>query len=90
MSRVKLDSRQDNSEKIKKYMRDSENTMLFSPNDHPANKFNQWSKVILMESLLNWEYKERYSNVYQSRLSAYLEIGTLPICFNQCVQSVDS
>ena len=43
-----------------------------------------------MENLLNWEYRERYSNVYNARMNAQLELGTLPICFNQCVKSVDS
>jgi len=40
--------------------------------------------------MLFYENKEKYLNEYQGRFNAKLEIGTLPRCFNSCVNDVDS
>ena len=63
--RGEIDNRPDNSEKLKFYMRDSENSMLFSPIDHVGNKFfGTWNKVINLQSTLLYEDKEKYLNEF--------------------------
>lgn len=70
-------------EKIKTYIRDSENTMTYSPNDYSGNKFfGTWSKLLNLQNLLMYEDKEKYLNEYQARFAAKLEIGSIPACFN--------
>jgi hypothetical protein len=82
--------RQDNTEKIKTFIRDTEHTMTYSPNDHHGNRFfGTWSKLLNLQNMLYYENKEKYLNEYQGRFNAKLEIGTLPICFNSCVTDVD-
>ena len=38
--------------------------------------------------MLFWEQKEKYLNEFQAKFNAKLEIGTVPICFNQCINDV--
>ena len=46
-SRGQSYGRQDNNEKIKTYIRDSEHTVTYSPNDTSGNKFfGTWSKLL--------------------------------------------
>jgi len=83
--------RPDNSEKLKTYVRDSENTMLLNLNDHTGNRFiNHWNKLINMQQFLLWEDKEKYLNEYNARFNARLEIGTIPHCFGQCINDVQA
>ena len=83
--------RADNQEKIETYIRDSENTVLYSPNDHTGNKFfGTWSKLLNLQNILFYENKEKYLNDYQARFNAQLEIGSLPTCFGHCVSEVES
>lgn len=57
--------RQDNKEKIKTYIRDSENTMLYSPNDYHGNKFfGSWNKIFNLSNMLLYENKEKYLNEF--------------------------
>jgi phosphoribulokinase len=82
--------RQDNTEKIRTYIRDSENTMTYSPNDHTGNKFfGTWNKLLNLQNMLFYENKEKYLNDYQARFNAKLEIGSLPLCFGQCVNGIE-
>lgn len=83
--------RQDNTEKIKTFIRDSEHTMTYSPNNHHGNRFfGTWSKLLNLQNMLYYENKEKYLNEYQGRFNAKLEIGTLPRCFNSCVTDVET
>ena len=60
-----LGQREDNSQKIKTFLRDSENTMTYSPQNHPGNKFfGSWNKAMNMANMLLWENKEKYLNEY--------------------------
>lgn len=53
--------RPDNSEKMNVYIRDTENTMLYSPNDHHGNKFlGSWNKLLSLKSTLLYEDKQKY------------------------------
>jgi hypothetical protein len=65
--------RQDNKEKIKTFIRDSENSMTYSPQDHHGNKFfGSWNKLLNMQNMLLYENKEKYLNEYQMRFTAKL------------------
>ena len=82
--------RQDNTEKIRTYMRDTEHSMTYSPNDHHGNKFfGTWSKLLNLQNMLFYENKEKYLNEYQARFNARLEIGSLPTCFGQCIHDIE-
>jgi len=39
--------------------------------------------------MLFYENKEKYLNEYQGRFNAKLEIGSLPLCFGQCVNEIE-
>jgi hypothetical protein len=83
--------RQDNTEKIKSYIRDSENTMTYSPQDHHGNKFfGSWNKLLNMQNMLLYENKEKYLNEYQMRFTAKLQVGSVPKCFDACVSDVET
>ena len=83
--------REENTEKIRTFIRDSEHTMTYSPNDHHGNKFfGTWSKLLNMQNMLFYENKEKYLNEYQSRFNAKLEIGSLPRCFGSCVNDIEN
>jgi len=57
--------REDNTQKIKTFIRDSEHTMTYSPNDHSGNKFfGSWSKLLNLQNQLYYENKEKYLNEY--------------------------
>ncbi len=83
--------REDNTEKIRTYIRDSEHSMTYSPNDHTGNKyFGSWSKLLNLQNQLFYENKEKYLNEYQGRFNAKLEIGSVPKCFGKCVNDVEN
>ena len=83
--------RQDNTEKIRTFVRDTEHSMTYSPNDHHGNKFfGTWSKLLNMQNMLFYENKEKYLNEYQARFNAKLEIGSLPKCFGQCINDIEA
>lgn len=82
--------REDNTEKIRTYIRDSEHSMTYSPNDHHGNKFfGTWSKFLTLQNQLFYEDKEKYLNEYQARFNAKLEIGSIPVCFGKCVNDIE-
>ena len=81
--------RQDNTEKIRTYIRNTEHSMTYSPNDHGNKFFGTWSKLLNMQNMLFYENKEKYLNEYQGRFNAKLEIGSLPLCFGQCVNDIE-
>ena len=57
--------RPDNTQKVKTYIRDSENTMTYSPNDHHGNKFfGSWNKLYNLQNMLFYENKEKYLNEF--------------------------
>ena len=83
--------REDNTHKIKTFIRDTEHTMTYSPNDHSGNRFfGTWSKLLNMQNMLFYENKEKYLNEYQARFNSKLEIGSLPKCFGKCVNDMES
>ena len=53
------------------YLRDSENSMMYYPNDMYMNKyFGTLNKVVNMHDALYFENKEKYLNEYHSRFNA--------------------
>lgn len=38
--------------------------------------------------MLNWEIKEKYLNEFQARFNSGLEIRSLPICFDKCINDM--
>ena len=53
--------RMENTEKPKTYIRDTENTMLYSPIDHHGNKFlGSYNKFFNLKNMLTYEDKEKY------------------------------
>lgn len=77
--------RQKNDEKLRMFIRDSENTLQYAPSDYTGNKFfGSWNKVMNMQSLLHNESREKYYNRYNAELKAELELETVPVCFDQC------
>ena len=73
------------------YIQDDENTMMYRPGDMQNNKFfGTWSKLLTMADNLNLEIQEKYYNDYQAYYKARLEIGSAPICFEECVQDVNT
>ncbi len=83
--------RKDNTEKIRTFIRDTENTMTYSPNDHHGNKFfGSVNKYLNLQNMLFYENKEKYLNEYQARFNAKLEVGSIPRCFGKCINDVES
>lgn len=75
---------------MRTYIRDSENTMLYSPNDHHGNRFlGSWNKLLQLQNMLFWEEKEKYTNEFNARFNSKLEIGSIPRCFGKCVNDVE-
>ena len=81
--------RQDNTEKVKTYIRDSENSMLYSPNDQGNRYFGSWSKFSNLRNMLNHENKEKYLNEFQAKFNSKLEVGSIPVCFDLCITEVE-
>lgn len=89
-NRGPLNGRHDNSDKIRAFMRESENTMTYNLNDMHGNKFlGSWNKFMTLEDRLNWEQKEKYTTQISARFNSKLEIGSVPVCFDKCIQDVE-
>jgi uncharacterized protein YpuA (DUF1002 family) len=87
--RGQLTDRPDNSDKLRTFIRDSENTMTLNLTEHHGNKFlGSWNKLINMQNMLFWEQKTKYLNEFNARFNSKLEIGSVPRCFNQCISDV--
>ena len=83
--------RPDNTEKVKVYLQDDQQPFLYSPTDTTGNKFlGQWNKVFNTQNMLLHENKEKYLNEYMARYKAKIELGTIPMCFNQCVTNLET
>ena len=75
---------------MKFYIKDDENTMLFNPADMHHNRFfGQWSKLLTIKKMLNTEIQDKYYNEYASYVKANLEIESIPMCFDKCIQGVE-
>jgi len=49
--RGEMYGREDNTQKIRTFIRDSEHSMTYSPNDHTGNKFfGSWSKFLTLQN----------------------------------------
>ena len=82
--------RQENDQKIKTFIRDTEHSMTYSPEDYNGNKYlGTWSKLLNLQNNLFYENKEKYLNEYQGRFNAKLEIGSIPRCFGKCVNNIE-
>lgn len=80
-----------NENTLRMYIRDSENTLMYSPEKYSGNKFfGQWNKVMLLQTMLFAESREKYLNKYNAELKAQLELESVPACFNTCVTEVRS
>ena len=78
-----------NDEKLRFFIRDSENTLQYSPADYTGNKFfGTWSKVMTLQNMLFAEQREKYLNKYAAMLKSEVELESVPICFNNCVQDI--
>jgi hypothetical protein len=72
-------------------MRDTENSMMYSPLDHHGFKFmGSWNKLINLKNTLMYEDKDKYFYEYQVRMTAKLQMGSVPVCFNKCVSDVEA
>ena len=79
-----------NDQKVKMYLRDAENTVTYQPQDYTGNKFfGSWNKVFNMKNLLLIENREKYLNELSADSLAQIELESVPICFNQCIQTID-
>ena len=82
--------RLDNSQKPTTYIRDTENSMLLSPLDHHGNKFmGSMNKLLNLNSMLNYEDKQKYLLQYQARFHQKLMQGSIPLCFDKCITDVE-
>ena len=80
-----------NDEKLKFYIRDEENTMMWRPEDYTGNKFfGTWSKVLLLHKNLLFEQREKYTGVVAGRMQAKRELESVPICFDECINNFSS
>ena len=51
-----------------------------------GNRFwGTWSKVGTLNSMLNIEIQNKYTDDYQAFVKAKVELGSKAACFNQCV-----
>jgi|FrelakmetLWP11LW_1041352.scaffolds.fasta_scaffold15020_2 hypothetical protein len=81
--------RPDNKEKLRLFMQDSENTMQYSPADYTGNKFlGTWSKLVGLQNMIFYEPNEKYINVFNAQRKAELELESIPLCFDACVNDV--
>ena len=72
------------------YLQDDENTMMYSPADMSNNKFfGTWSRLTNLTESLNYEQQSKYNLDYEAYYRSKLEIGSAPICFDQCVNNVN-
>ena len=49
-----------------------------------------YNKAVMLQQMLFREQKEKYFNRFTAELKAEFEVESLPICFDQCVTSVDT
>ena len=88
-SKSKLVDRPTNDEKLKMYIQDDENTMMYKPLDMGHNKFfGTWSRMLNMGKTLNTEVQEKYQLQYQAYYKAKFELGSTALCFDRCVTDV--
>lgn len=72
------------------FIQDSENTLLWSPEDYDGNKaLGSWTKVLTLQQNLFYEDKEKYHNKFMAHLKAKQELESLPLCFDKCISSMD-
>ena len=83
-------NRPENDGKLHQYIRDSENTMMYSPVDAPNNKFmGSYNKFLNLKNSLMYEDREKYIEEYSARFQGKLRYGSLPLCFDHCVTDVE-
>jgi len=83
--------RLDNSEKVVSHVQEAEQPMVFSPNDHFANRFfGTWSKVLTATTMLDHETQEKYLGEFTARYKARVELGAVPKCFDKCIGDIDA
>ena len=83
--------RREAKDKLKFYIQDDENTMLYVPQDMHNNKFfGTMSKLLTLDRILNQEMQTRYHDDYQAYFKAKHELGSQPECFNKCIGDVST
>ena len=83
--------RSDNSDKVRVFVRDSENTLKMAPNDYTGNKHignGGYNFVALMHFNMLYERGEKYTNKLGTMLKAESEFYSVPKCFDECVSDV--
>lgn len=77
--------------KLRFYMKDNENTMMYQPQDYTGNKFlGAWNKVMLLQTMIFAESREKYLNKHAAAFKSQLELESVPVCFDKCVGSLES
>ena len=81
--------RSTNNEKLRMYIRDKENTVMYTPEDYSGNRFlGTWNKAMSLQTMLFHEQREKYTDKYTAMLKAESEMQSVPICFDACVKDV--
>ena len=55
---------------------------------HNNSYYGTWSRVMELPINLNFEMQQKYWMDYQAHNKAHLEIGSSPLCFDECVENV--
>ena len=78
--------RPNNKTKMKMYIQDTENTMMYQPEDYTGMKFmGTWSKLYNLQNTIFYEQNEKYTLKFNAQRKAQLEMHTRPQCFDMCV-----
>ena len=82
--------RQDNTEKLRMYIRDDANTLRYTPNDMHGSKFigGGYNFMATMKDTMLYETRERHFAKYNAMLKAETEFDNIPRCFDKCIGDV--
>ena len=65
--------------------------MMFRPLDMMGNKFfGTWNRALNMKSTLNTELETALLAPYQAYYKGKVELGSQPVCFDRCINDVES
>mmetsp|Transcript_1658 Transcript_1658/g.1460 ORF Transcript_1658/g.1460 Transcript_1658/m.1460 type:complete len:101 (+) Transcript_1658:37-339(+) len=82
--------RKTNAEEPKMLMRDQAVPWTWYPLDQPMEKYGQGAlQWLMLEHTLNEELQDKYMAKYRGSFKSYIEVGSVPKCFNTCVTSLD-
>lgn len=65
--------------------------MMYKPVDYSGNRFvGTWSKLAGLSNSLFYEQSQKYLETLNAQRKAELELNTIPMCFDKCVQDVST